>query len=365
MMKKMLTVLLALLSAAVILSVSVLVPSAVMSQDRLNEADGEDLGEDGDGEEIDLSSASRLAGNGFSLVSLFIPSAQAEETEDGAADGQKVYVLSDDLYTGGSKPLSSGYTRDEDGNIVHYKDETIDVKLETRYDEEKKISWRIAYVTVQSATQLRTAVASSKVTGSKTAVPTSLAAKYNAVVAINGDDYQNGKDAKSFEVRMGQKVRSKINKKRDLLIIDQNGDLRIFVKSDSDEIKQYLADGHTAVQAFTFGPALVIDGCECAIPQDYKYNPNKPEPRCAIGQTGPLSYVLVVAEGRDESNSAGATMAQLAEFMCYEMGCEQAYNLDGGNSATMVVGGKLYMDPSHRERDLNDILYFASAITEE
>lgn len=361
-MKKILSVLMVLLSAAVIFSVAVLVPAAKMSQEQLNLSnEAEELEED-DGEDFgDL--LGKTAPGGFSVLDLLFPAAAAEETVE--AVEEKDYTLSMDLYTPGNKPLSTGYYYDEDGNVTRYRDDSIEVELETRYDEEKQVSWRIARVQIKSPTQLRTAVASSKVTGDRTAIPTRLAAKYNAVVAINGDDYQNGKDAKSFEVRMGEKARTKTNTKRDLLIIDENADLHIFVKSNSNEIKAFLAEGHKAVQAFTFGPALVIDGEEQEIPKDYKYNPTQPEPRCAIGQTGPLSYVLVIAEGRGESNSKGVTVAQLAEFMCYDMMCQQAYNLDGGNSAEMVVGGKMYMDPKHTERDMNDILYFASAVTED
>ena len=75
---------------------------------------------------------------------------------------------------------------------------------------------------------------------------------------------------------------------------------------------------------------------------------------------GPLSYVFILAEGRNES--AGASIHDLARF-AYDLGCVEAYNLDGGNSATLVFNNRFYMDKNpNSERDQYDIIYFASAV---
>ena len=44
-----------------------------------------------------------------------------------------------------------------------------------------------------------------------------------------------------------------------------------------------------------------------------------------------------------------------------ELGCRQAYNLDGGNSATLAFHGQVYNTKVQKERDVSDIIYFASA----
>ena len=114
------------------------------------------------------------------------------------------------------------------------------------------------------------------------------------------------------------------------------------------------------VQAYTFGPALVIDGEVRTVDSEYGYNPNGKEPRAAIGQTGKLSYVLAIAEGRGESS--GVTQQKLADYMG-ALGCVQAFNLDGGNSAEMVFGETVYKGmPGGAERGLSDIIYFATAV---
>ena len=115
------------------------------------------------------------------------------------------------------------------------------------------------------------------------------------------------------------------------------------------------------VNAFTFGPALVKDGELLELDSGYGYNPGGREPRVAIGQMGPLEYVMVVIEVKSRDGKSGFSQHKLAEFM-YELGCKQAFNLDGGNSAIMVFGDQVIKgQPGGDERQLYDIIYFASA----
>ncbi|NLA53942.1 MAG: phosphodiester glycosidase family protein, partial [Clostridiales bacterium] len=94
---------------------------------------------------------------------------------------------------------------------------------------------------------------------------------------------------------------------------------------------------------------------------NYSYNPHGKEPRLAIGQTGPLEYVLVLAEGRSQE-AQGVTHEELATFM-YQLGCQQAFNFDGGNSATMVFNDSYYQVKTvSNERAQSDMLYFATLI---
>jgi len=113
------------------------------------------------------------------------------------------------------------------------------------------------------------------------------------------------------------------------------------------------------VNGFFFGPALVLDGEVQSIPGNYQFDPKGANPRAAIGQTGPLTYVLVVVNGRTD-DSKGVTISQMAEIMG-ELNCLQAYNLDGGNSATLAFRGLVYNDKPQAERATSDIIYFATA----
>ena len=46
-----------------------------------------------------------------------------------------------------------------------------------------------------------------------------------------------------------------------------------------------------------------------------------------------------------------------------EKGCETAYNLDGGQTGTLLFHGEVYNEIAYKgvERAMSDIMYFASA----
>ena len=189
-----------------------------------------------------------------------------------------------------------------------------------------------------------------------------MAEAYHAVIALNGDNYTDKPEKTTFEYRMTNKIRSKANKTKDILIIDDLGDFHLFIQSKG--IKEYpeqmKKEGRKMVNAFTFGPALVKDGQLLELDDNYGYNPHGREPRAAIGQTGPLSYVLVIVQAKGRDGKTGMSQHKLAEFM-YELGCVQAFNLDGGNSAEMVFEERIFKGmPDGDERPLSDIIYFAT-----
>lgn len=239
-----------------------------------------------------------------------------------------------------------------------YQDASITLRLETQ--DTDGVRWRVAYVDIKDPSQLRTAIAGNP-GSSRVAMISSMAEKNNAIIAINANYMSNDPVKTSYEYRMGEKIRAKYNKIKDLLITDENGDLHVIVKSNAEEVQAFLDQGHTIINAFTFGPALIKDNALLELDSNYQYNPHGKEPRMAIGQMGPLSYVLVHAEGRTAA-SEGVTQIELADFM-YNLGCSQAFNFDGGNSATMVYNGGFYQDRSGgNERAQSDMLYFATLV---
>ena len=277
------------------------------------------------------------------LLSFLLPRAKAEKPE---------YQPLPIDFSEGPKLKPAGFT--DSG----YLDDSIELRLETR--EQDGVEYRIAFINIAHPSQLRTATAG-KPGSSKVALISSMAKKYNAVLAINANYYSNDPVKTSYEYRMGEKIRNKPNPTKDLLIIDEKGDFKLIIKSDPAEIQAFLDAGHQIVNAFTFGPALVKDSQMQTIDPDYGYNPMGREPRLAIGQMAELSYVIVLAEGR-KKNSQGVTQQELAQFMA-DLGCVQAFNLDGGNSATMVFNGKYYQRKTKaNERGQSDMIYFASLV---
>ncbi len=214
-----------------------------------------------------------------------------------------------------------------------------------------------AYVTIRHASQLRTGLA--ETLGSRANKVTAMAQHYGAVLAINGDYYAD-RDS-GLTVRQGVALRERASKLYDVLLIDANGDFHIVKRDNLDMLDFYFSGALDIRNVFSFGPALVIDGVKQEIPEKYSFAPHYKNPRAAIGQLGPLSYVCVVVAGRSQE-SDGVTLETLADAMA-ELGCTQAYNLDGGNSAILVLDGAIVSGKSlANERSMSDIIYFATSV---
>jgi len=260
-----------------------------------------------------------------------------------------------DLTEPGRVPLEANFTE------TSYQDETIWVEIEeTRaYDS----AFHVAYVKIATPTQLRTAIAG-KFGSGRTLKPTVFSQSMNAVVLINGDYYTKTDSGNGYIVRQGEKHRWKASNRTDLLLIDENSDFHIILhgdsKSDEEEAVDAFLEEHELINAFYFGPALVVDGELQEIPDEYLGDPHEDNPRAAIGQLAPLTYVLVSVDGRTDA-SAGITVEELAAFM-KDLGCEQAYAMDGGNSSALVFHNQLVSVKDVNERDVSDVIYFATAI---
>lgn len=277
------------------------------------------------------------------LLTMLVPAALAEETVS-------CEPLPTDLTTIPHKADPALFTE------TGYEDPTLSVTMEHIWVDDAR--YNVARVKISDPSQLRTGLASAN--AKRTNKVSAISRNHNAVVAIGGDYFS--KDSYGYVVRMGEVFRKKPIKQRDMLLIDANGDFHILKNSDSEQLQALLTGDVAMPNVFNFGPALVIDGGLQEMPKDYKYNIDGNEPRCAIGQVGPLEYLLVVVDGRDAADSKGCTAKELAQFM-FDQGCQQAYNLDGGNSALMYFGGANFSQKSEKaERSVSDIIYFATLV---
>lgn len=233
---------------------------------------------------------------------------------------------------------------------MSYHDENIDLTIEKF--EESRVTFYVAELTLSDAKYLKTAFARG-IFGKNITEKTSVIAKENnAIFAINGD-YCGYRDT-GVIMRNGQLIREKPREYgRSGLVIDENGDLLIIDENDLSEAK---LEEINAVQCFSFGPTLVVDG-EVSI---NKTGISKSDnPRTAIGQIEPLHYIFIVVDGRTKT-SKGMDFPELAEEF-KKRGCKTAYNLDGGGSTTMWFNGQVVNSPTDGkytgEREISDILY--------
>jgi len=259
-----------------------------------------------------------------------------------------------------SLPLdfSAGPVADEANYLSdsEYLDDTLHVWIEDI--EQDNSIYHVAHVEIADAGQFRTALSCDPGDTVKTASSV-IGSTNNAVVAINGDNYLYR--STGYIIRQGQTLRSATTTALDYLMIDTASDLHALRKPDKKTLAEAL-ETYDIAQSLYFGPVLVMDGEVQTVYNTYGFAPQDKSPRTAIGQTGPLSYVLVVVDGRQDS-SRGVTHKQLAAFMG-SLGCTVAYNLDGGGSSTLLFHGKVYNSVSgDGERDVSDILYFCTGVT--
>ena len=242
----------------------------------------------------------------------------------------------------------------EDG----YSDPSITVTMEHVWVG--KARFNVARVKITDPSQMRIGLAA-PFGSSRTRKVSEMAKKSNAIVAISGDYFSNNEGG--YVIRMGEVYRRKPFKQRDMLVTDINGDFHIIPQSKiSSVVNDIKANEDKIINIINFGPALVIDGELQEMPEKSIGNIHALEPRCAIGQLGPLEYMLVVVDGRGAAGSEGALVKTMAQFM-YEQGCQQAYTLDGGNSALMYFNGANYSQKkAENERDISDIIYFSTLI---
>ncbi len=255
--------------------------------------------------------------------------------------------------------MSGGLAPDQDGYLsnTEYQDESLHVTIsEGRMFE---TNWMAVSVTVANASQLRTAVAGNHRSPSS-AFATTLAKRVKAVLAISGDYY--GYNTIGYSVRQGSVIRSKARGNIDVLIIDNEGNLNILPSATQEECDAFTGN---VMNAFNFGPGLVIDGqlqTEFSPDELNGRAADKVAQRICLAQTGPLAYMIIYCEGPENEGSVGMTIPQFVELVgSFDM-IENAYNLDGGSSATIVFNGKKINGLSSKKmREISDIIYFASA----
>ena len=217
------------------------------------------------------------------------------------------------------------------------------------------ITYYVQDIYIRNMSCFKTAFAHDKfATGSNTEPIINIAVSKNAIVAINGDQYAARKEG--VVIRNGylyRDISSAPSEKQDICVIYNNGTMKIFNETTFDSKKE-LANG--AYQAWSFGPALVVDG----VPEtNFEHGISGRNPRTAIGYFSPGHFCFVAVDGRQE-HSVGIKLVDLAVLM-KDLGCVQAYNLDGGNTSKMVFGDKYLSSPSGN-REVSDIVYICDIL---
>ncbi|MEA4915578.1 MAG: phosphodiester glycosidase family protein [Christensenella sp.] len=180
-------------------------------------------------------------------------------------------------------------------------------------------------------------------------MPDTMANRAGAILAISGDSCGSSTDG--IVIRNGDLYRD--TKSGDVCILYLDGTMESYYEQDFD-LDAAIARG--AYQGWSFGPKLIDNG---QIPGSYNTTDviiNDRAPRAAIGYYEPGHYCLVTVDGRQGDYSRGMNLDELAQAMI-DLGCKDAYNLDGGQSVMMIFQGQIIGKPYKDGRVISDIIY--------
>ena len=250
-----------------------------------------------------------------------------------------------------------------DSDIRCYCDETI---LAICWKE--KINDRVcSFVEVKLAdgSQIRRKLVNDTFGSNEKAVASELSRSANAVIAMNADYYKY----RDLGVCVYQGQLCRYETSCDVLFIDSNGDFRMLRASElgsREDVEQYIADNNIQF-SMSFGPILVRDGVLQQLTGSYAGGIGEmyeQYSRSGIGQYDKLHY-LVMTVNHSQDGTPRATVNQFAEII-YGKGVQNAYNFDGGQTSEVLINNERYNYVDwDNEREVSDILYFATAIPEQ
>lgn len=247
----------------------------------------------------------------------------------------------------------------KEGSAIHYYlDETI--YAVTWKQVIGDCTYTFSEVQIAHPSQIRRFFSDGQFGSSVLQTTTEMASTVNAVVASSGDYY--GYRSIGIVVNEGVVLRNR-GELLDTCFIDEQGDL-IFTYAGqitgTEEIQAFV-DRHDLRFSLCFGPVMLLNGEVCVPPLYNSGEINTAYARAAICQMGPLHYVLVTAN-LEPPNHKVPTVAEFS-YALLALGVPKAYALDGGQTAAIVMGNKLINTVSYgSQRDISDIVYFASAL---
>ena len=257
---------------------------------------------------------------------------------------------------GDSAAAASAFKHYEPGELS-YRTDRMSVSIEQK--QKDGMTYFVCDIQLTDVSQLRTAFAGDDFKSGIYEATSDIAGRYAPVLAINADFcryHRNG-----VIIRNGELLRKQNITKHHLLIVDEQGDMSALTDRTGKQglVANDLVDKNTW-QTFEFGPVLVENGEAATLPTSFYVacGDGYYEPRTAIGQKGPLHYVVIVVDGRRDGYSTGASIPQLQQLFLDE-GVDFAFNLDGGGSTTLYFLGEVVNMPSGgKERSVSDVLMF-------
>ena len=248
--------------------------------------------------------------------------------------------------------------------IYYYLDETI-LALVWQQDEHGAVG-TFAEVIIADGSQLRRKLADDSFGAYQYYYPSEFAAQTNAVLACSGDFYNSGRPDYGLYVYEGRLMRSCLYAGQSCLFTEDGDMLFVYENqfADTEEAQRFI-DENRVKFSLSFGPVMIDRGTDVT-PYDYYFGEVLDTyARCAVGQLGERHYLMMTINCESPDHYVYVTLRQAADSMIAH-GCFNAYTLDGGQTGSILIGGRL-INPVQfgAERQMSDIFYFATALPNE
>jgi Exopolysaccharide biosynthesis protein related to N-acetylglucosamine-1-phosphodiester alpha-N-acetylglucosaminidase len=175
---------------------------------------------------------------------------------------------------------------------------------------------------------------------------TTLAAvqRYGAVAGVNAGGFADGGGKRyplSTTILNGDYVEGFEPTRADLFFVGLNASNKLVGGKFTS--KQQLDNLNVKFGA-SFVPVLLKNGSRTAIPSKWQSSPTR-APRTVIANYKDGQLLIIVADGRNEGGSSGATLAEM-QILLQRFGAVDGYNLDGGGSSSLIWNGRVINKPS-------------------
>lgn len=278
-----------------------------------------------------------------------------------AADIEAVLEKASDLIDGQTMQWHPGIEQEPGTKMLYYYDETILVI--TWKEVINRAVYTFSEIKIADPSQFRRYLADNTFGSSIQYATSDMASTVNAVVAMNGDFYK----FRSLGMVVYESQIKRIDGALvDSCCIDSNGNLVFVHKGEimtQAAAEQFVKD-NDILFSLAFGPILVENGVNVT-PNDYVFGEiNDIYARAAICQVDDLHYMMVTVNTAEPKYTNAATVRQLGDELV-RRGIQTAYTLDGGQTATIVMNDNVINAVEFGfQRNISDIIYFATAIPE-
>lgn len=221
--------------------------------------------------------------------------------------------------------------------------------------------YTISEIKISHPSQFRRHLEGGVFDGLSLSLPTIMSQSVNAVVGSAADHYL-GRRA-GILVYDGEVKRIHLAQHVDVCYINDQGDLVFSYAGellDKESAQKFVDENHISF-SLAFGPILIDNGTRREISHYMLGEVNDKYARAALGQMDDLHY-LVITANREGKYWDHLTIHQFARQV-ETFGCEKVYTLDGGNTGSIVMNGKLINRTTFgHERFQGDLLYFCTAV---